>query len=67
MKRDENYQAPHGVYMVEGRRSLLDQDRHSMASQKRQGIQHPPQQLATHGRLVIREPKAAKGDAEVGQ
>ncbi|AWO92415.1 hypothetical protein [Bradyrhizobium diazoefficiens] len=68
MKRNEKNQAPHGVYVVEGEgEAFWTRIGAAWPHKDGKGFNIQLNSLPLNGRLVIREPKAAKGSAEVGQ
>lgn len=62
MKRNEKNQTPHGVYVVEGEgdNAFWTKIGAAWAHQDGKGFNIQLSSLPLNGRLVIREPKAAK-------
>ncbi|KRR20997.1 hypothetical protein CQ14_35980 [Bradyrhizobium lablabi] len=69
MKRNEKNQTPHGVFVVEGEGDNAYWSKIGAAwpHQDGKGFNIQLSSLPLDGRLVIREPKAAKGGAEAGR
>jgi hypothetical protein len=69
MKRNEKNQAPHGVFVVEGEgdNEFWTRVGGAWPHKDGKGFNIQLSSLPLNGRLVVREPKAAKGDVEAGR